>query len=82
MDGKYIVVRSEGHEVAVCFSRLLNHKTVGRPFKVVSAGFFEVDAQNAGAIEVTCYGRSESLNLGNRPIIDKTLVTRLLTKGS
>jgi hypothetical protein len=62
---KYIIIDSEGIEVAVIFDELLKHDQVGAGHKVVSAG--QVNLNAGGTTGPTTYGKSVGLGLKPRP---------------
>lgn len=59
---KYIIVLNEfGQEVALIFSKSIQHATVANGTEVIAGGFFCLNGY-----EVTCYGKSVSLDVSSR----------------
>ncbi len=82
-DGKYIIQKVRGHEVAILFHPLINHCDIGTCKKSrISAGFFRVE--DAGVIkkdiEVFAFGMSESLKLHSRGDTDAALIKKVLER--
>jgi hypothetical protein len=79
---KYIIVTPDGFNTimgarAIIFNGLFNHCDMVPPrVTVESAGFMKL-GKNGHSI-VTCYGRSESLDLDSNPNFDSIIVTRTL----
>lgn len=64
---KYIVLDARGIEQPILFSEALTHKDVAAGFfyPVVSAGFCSMYADQ-GNVNVSVWGRSDSLNIAGR----------------
>lgn len=85
-NGKYIIVNTIGSETPILFPTFLTHFNMAEPFGgkegVVSAGFFEVGAEETDDdpdnIGVSAYGMSETLKKVSRGEKDAWLIKRLL----
>ena len=85
-DGKYIIKKVRGHEVAVLFHPLINHCDIGTckesRGETVSAGFFQVrvvrEYSDGPTIDVSVHGRSLSLDLNSRGDVDAALIRKVL----
>lgn len=72
---KYIIVDSQYIDEPYIFPDHINHSDFARlfdPQKVISAGFV-LSSTNG----ITCYGRSESLNIGSRSE-DTDIINKML----
>lgn len=76
---KYIRFESRLADSVFLFPTWENHADVAfrLRYKPVSAGFVSVTVDAQGMIQVTTYGRSESLNMESDPE-DAELITRML----
>lgn len=68
--GKYIIIEHMGHEVAICFSDLIDHSAIGQDMKVISAGQFEVGSETSFTkgtdITVSTFDKSTTLDKVSR----------------
>ena len=82
MPGKYIIVIERGHEVAILFDSLVEHaKFLNCYIKthIKAAGFFQVRRnKDTGGIEISCYGKSDSLDISSRPDVDYLIIEKML----
>lgn len=71
---KYVVVKQGGLRLPIMFDPILRHSHVARNFahQVVSAGFVRIYHHKEG-VSVSCYGRSESLNVDSQAELDAAL---------
>jgi hypothetical protein len=80
---KYIIGIVEGHEVAILFDNLLEHRNVAKGClsrgTIVSAGFYDVSTTDEGNISVYTFGKSESLEVESRQE-DNDIVLKTLTR--
>lgn len=80
MTKKYIVVENFGEQIII-FSSGLYHADVAGSFKVISAGFMDLQYNHPDvSVHIHCYGESESLKVKARPHEDKILA-RILLRG-
>lgn len=77
---KYIVVDSGMSDDMHIFPSHLNHNNVADKIggRVISAGFLSIDPDKNGDVEISCYGKSISLNVDSRPEIDTYLAYQTL----
>jgi hypothetical protein len=80
---KYIIIEVSLLETPIIFSPTLTHSDVARSLtggdrsKVLSAGFVTITPKRDYGIDVDCFGRSESLDLGSRET-DGAILARTL----
>ena len=87
--GKYIIIKTRGHEVAIIFDLLISHCDIGTKGEsrgeVISAGFFAVGAKasenDPDDISVSVFGKSTTLEKSVRKE-DERLIKRVLRKES
>ena len=63
MKSKYIIIKKDGIEVPLVFSKTLTHEDLATNDTVISAGFCELDVTGKWIVG----GRSFSLNMMPRP---------------
>ena len=78
---KYIIVEVEvegkgNAETAILFENFIEHKTMARGFKVLSAGFFSEVVENKD-VDIGVFGMSTSLQIGTR-LVDPLIIKRIL----
>lgn len=75
---KYVVILSSyGVESPIILPEWMNHSDVIQPHhKVVSAGFCRFHIDQNETQNVNCWGRSHTLNIGNRGTEDEELLLR------
>lgn len=79
---KYIIV--DGGAIIFPDSPLITHKEVGATFpKIYAAGFCQLKyIEGLDIPDVTCNGRSESLDIDSKPKIDQMIVADLFRQVS
>ena len=84
--GKYIIVEVRGCELAIMFDSIIAHSDFLRSFnkeRIISAGFFAVGAEpsenDKNDINVSCFGKSDTLKIESRKEDDR-LLKRVLRK--
>ncbi len=85
--GKYIIIETMGHEVAIMFSNLISHADFLQSFHrdcIKSAGFFEVGAMphDEDKLDISCcvFGKSTTLKMEVRQNKDDKLLKKVLRK--
>ena len=86
--GKYIIVEVMGADTPILFPSFINHCDIARGFggkkNVISAGFFEVGAKptkkDPENIEVSVFGKSETLNKKVNKETDPCFIQKLLRR--
>lgn len=75
---KYVVIKKDGFETAIVFSRLVQHSTFEN-LNPISAGTVQIFASDGGSMDngpspdgepvliISAYGKSDSLDLKSRP---------------
>ena len=76
-ESKYIIIDHMGVETPILFPVFVEHSFIAMGSKVISAGFFDVWANEEADIVVSAYGKSVTLNVKNRDE-DAEIIERLL----
>jgi hypothetical protein len=83
---KYIIYQMDDFQIPITFPEHVVHKMVsvrffppmsGHSVKPIAAGFYTVDS----AMQVTCSGKSESMGLKSRGVVDAKLIKDHLLTG-
>lgn len=81
-DAKYVAFRGHLYDVIFVFSAGMKHSEFAESMKwfgePVGAGFVSRNVSETGPDELTCYGRSESMNLDSRGDKDTILLNQTL----
>lgn len=86
--GKYIIKDLGNHEVAILFDAAINHCDIGTckdsRGETISAGMFMIAAKptedDPEDIDVSVFGESVTLKMGNREGKDEVLIKKILRK--
>ena len=81
---KYVVVAlNVDREAALLFDPRIVHADVYDKSKIKSAGFCRLtfDDRSTGGLIIDVYGRSDSLKIESRPLLDKNLIYQSLMVG-
>lgn len=78
---KYIIVQEPwSPEQAIIFPDSLIHAKVAKTMNVIAAGFVDISvdfsSQNLAETKIRVYGHSESLRVGNRGLIDESIINQ------
>ncbi len=73
---KYVIVEELGIELPIIFNEILDHSSVARDRKVVSAGHVKFGCGIDGSMVVSCYGKSVTLRTKSRGTIDEEIIKK------
>ena len=74
MQGKYLIVQGQCGVHPVLFSAGLGHDEIIERDQIISAGFFDLWADNADSFRIGCFGESKSLNIKSRGVVDAKII--------
>jgi len=81
---KYIIVKSgyTTSELPIIFDEIINHDSISNfhPDNIVSAGFVQFHLELKNGLQVSCYGKSTTLNKQSRGKEDADIILREMTR--